>query len=144
MDLANLENRFASFAKENRLRLQWNGAKQPGREDAVERLVLGSYGELADMGDCDPDRFRLRLLAVPRAKRMNKALLARRRAAIEGGLELKWKADAESIFYFRPDRAEQVELAIRLVGAKRRRVMSETQWQAAADRLAKAREQRAA
>ncbi len=109
---------FKEFAAVNRLRVKWNGAGH---------LVPGRFGELADMGD--GGRFRLRLLAVPRGRQMSKALLNRRRMALAGGLELKHSADAESIFYFDPTDTMQVELVIRLVGAKRRRQLSPEQRQ---------------
>jgi hypothetical protein len=67
---------------------------------------------------------------------MNKALLIRRRQALAGGLQLKWKSDAESVFYFDPADAAQVSLALRLVGGKVRRVLTPEQRKAGADRLA--------
>ena len=116
---------FRPFADSNRLRVKWNG---------TEHLILGKYGELADMGD--DGRFRLRLLAVPRARTVTKGLRNRRRQALAGGMELRWKGEAESMFLFDPNHAAQVELAVALVGAKRRRVMSPEQRIAAAERLA--------
>jgi hypothetical protein len=116
---------FRTFAESNRLRVKWNGA---------EDLIPGKYGELGDMGD--EGRFRLRLLAVPRGRNVTKALLIRRRQALAGGMELRWKGEAESIFIFDPSHAAQVELAVTLVGAKRRRVMSPEQRIACAERLA--------
>lgn len=116
---------FRAFADSNRLRVKWNGA---------EDLILGKYGELADMGD--ERKFRLRLLAVPRSANMDRTLRNRRNLALAGGLELRWKGDAESVFYFDPADAGQVNLVVELVGAKRRRVMSPEQRIAAAERLA--------
>ena len=116
---------FRTFADSNRLRVKWNGA---------EDLILGKYGELADIGD--EGRFRLRLLAVPRSANMDRTLRNRRNRAVAGGLEIKWKGDAESIFYFDPGDAAHVNLAVELVGAKRRRVMSPEQRIACAERLA--------
>jgi hypothetical protein len=119
---------FRTFADSNRLRVKWNG---------VEDLILGKYGELADMGD--ESRFRLRLLAVPRSANMDRTLRNRRHRALTGGLELKWKSDAESIFYFDLADAAQVNLVVELVGAKRRRTMSPEQRIACAERLASIR-----
>jgi hypothetical protein len=123
------------FAAVNRLRLNrpigWPSNKH---NDKVEDLVFGRYGELADMRD--DGLFRLRLLAVPRTKVMSKALLIRRRQALAAGLQLKWKSDAESVFYFDPTDAAQVSLVVRLVGAKVRRVLTPEQRKAGADRLA--------
>ena len=116
---------FRTFEDTNRLRVKWNGA---------EDLILGKYGELADMGD--EGRFRLRLLAVPRSANMDRTLRNRRHRAIAGGLELKWQGDAESVFYFDPADAAQLNLAVELVGTNRRRVMSQEQRIACAERLA--------
>jgi hypothetical protein len=123
------------FAEAYRLRVKYNG---------VESLIHGKYGELADM--CDAGRFRLRLLAVPRAADMDRKLRSRRKAALAGGLELKWKGEAESIFLFNPTDPTQVQLVVKLVGAKvrRRRVLTPEQRQALADRLVVARARKAA
>jgi hypothetical protein len=123
------------FASQHRLRLNRPiGWPTKNHNDKVEELIFGRFGELADMGD--EGKFRLRLLAVPRSKNMSKALLSRRRQALAAGLELKWKSDAESIFYFEPTNALQVGLVIRLVGAKTRRTLTPEQRQAAKDRFA--------
>lgn len=134
------EASIKAFAEQHRLHLNRPiGWPSKRHNDKVEDLVFGKYGELADMSD--EGLFRLRLLAVPRAKVMNKALLNRKRQALAGGLVLKWQGDAESIFYFNPANAAQASLAIRLVGAKvrRTRVMTPEQKQVLADRLAKFR-----
>jgi hypothetical protein len=118
------------FAEAHRLRVKNNG---------VENLIHGKFGELADMGD--KDRFRLRLLAVPRRADMDRKLRVRRKDALAGGLQLKWKGDAESIFYFNPAHAAQVKLVVKLVGTKvrRKRILTPEQRQVLSDRLATAR-----
>ena len=126
--MAQVTERMKEFAEENRLRLIDTGA---------EKVVPGKYGELADMGD--DGLLRLRLLAVPRAANMDRTLRARRAKALAGGMTCKWKGDAESILYFDPANEAQVRLAVKLVGAKRRRVLNENQRQALAARLAVAR-----
>src|SRR5258708_36411156 len=105
--------RMTQFAKENRLRLVDTGA---------EKVVPGKYGEIADMED--EGLLRLRLLAVPRSANMDRTLRARRATASAAGLTCKWQGDAESIFYFSPENGVQVDLAVKLVGAKRKRVVS--------------------
>lgn len=122
------------FASENRLKVKNNGA---------EDLVLGKYGELAEMND--GGLLRLRLLAVPRSANMTGALRNRRKKAEAGGLKLKWKGDAESIWIFDPADPAQAELAINLVGAKRKRlvVLTDAQKQALRDRLQAARTKQA-
>jgi hypothetical protein len=113
------------FAEANRLRT---------KNDGAEVLIHGKAGEIADMGD--PGQFRMRLLAVPRSRNMDNLLRSRRRKALAAGLELKWKGDAESIFYFDPSDSAQTDLVIRLLGVKRKRQVSESQRLAAAERLA--------
>jgi hypothetical protein len=122
--------RMADFAKENRLRLIDTGA---------EKVVPGKYGQLADMNDDGLPR--LRLLAEPRGADMDRTLRSRRAKALEGGLTCKWKGDAESIFYFDPTNEAHVQLAVKLVGVKRRRVLilNDGQRQVLAARMAAVR-----
>ena len=87
----------------------------------------------------DEGLLRLRLLAVPRSANMDRTLRARRATASAAGLTCKWQGDAENIFYFSPENGVQVDLAVKLVGAKRKRVVSEEQRQALAARLAGSR-----
>jgi hypothetical protein len=116
--------RMTQFAEHNRLRLRDTGA---------EKVVPGKYGEIADMGD--EGLLRLRLLAVPRSENKNRALRSRRAFAL-ASLELEWSGDAESSFYFDPGNEAHVSLAVKLVGAKRKRTMSEDQRQVLSARLA--------
>lgn len=125
--------RMVAFAEKWRLRLADTG---------TERVVPGKFGELADMDD--PIHLRLRLLAVPRNGSMNKTLLARRRKAVSAGMVVKAKGDAETVLFFNPSDEAQAALAIRLVGAKRRRTVNLTleQKEALTNRLAAARASR--
>ncbi len=91
------------FAEAYRLRVKNNG---------VEGLIHGKYGELADMRDAG--RFRLRLLAVPRAADMDRKLRSRRKAALAAGLEMRSQGEAESIFFFNPTDPTQVQLVVKL------------------------------
>jgi hypothetical protein len=116
---------FKLFAEANRLRTKWNG---------VENLVFGRCGEIADIGD--DGRLRLRLLAVPRAVNLDRTPRSRRAKVLAGGPEGRHLAGADSVFLFDPADSAQAHLAIRLVGTKRRRVLSPEQRQVAADRLA--------
>jgi len=119
--------RMAGFARDNRLRLIDTGA---------ERVVQGKYGQLADMND--EGRLRLRLLGPGDADR---TLRSRHARALASGLVCKWKAAAESIFYFDPANEAHVQLALDLVGAKRKRVrvMTPEQKEALIARFAAAR-----
>jgi len=117
------------FAERNRLRVNDKKLAEKCRLAWApgDPVVPGRYGEIAEFNDFGESEFRLRLLAVPRSAVMTKALLSRRRAALQGGLRLKWKGDAESIFYFDPNNQAEAELAIKLVGARtKRRATSET------------------
>jgi hypothetical protein len=118
------------FAEDNRLRLIDTGA---------ERVVPGKYGELADMDD--EGLLRLRLLSVPRSANMDRTLRSRRARALAAGLICKWQGDAEAIFYFDPANEEHVQLVVKLVGAKRKRVriLTEEQRQALVARLTASR-----
>jgi hypothetical protein len=122
--------RMAEFATKYRLRLVDTGA---------EKIVPGKLGQIADMND--DGLLRLRLVAAPRGANMDKALRSRREKALAGGLILKWRGQAESIFYFDPANEAQVRLAIKLVGARCKRVrkMDEAQRQVLIARLAVAR-----
>lgn len=108
---------FRDFAKRNRLKVKWNG---------VEDLIVGRYGELADMGD--GGRFRLRLLAVPRGSwAKDRALGSRFKRARAGGMTLHQKGGAESIWLFDPANDRHCRMAIRLIEPKRKRVPSPAQ-----------------
>lgn len=123
------ETTFAGFVSAYRLRARWTGA---------EHVVPGKFGEIA-VFESDEGLLRLRLLAAQRTRHMPKALLTRRRAALAGGLTLKWQGDSESIFWFDPTIPHQAELAIRLVGAKRKRQVSPEQRDRLTRQLAEAR-----
>lgn len=134
------------FAEQNRLHLNDRKIARKYRLSWADDVIPGTHGELVDMGDdglaCQ--LFRIRLLAVPRNASMSKALLTRRRRALEAGLQLKWKADAESIFYFDPSDLAQAALAIELVGARRKKTVSAEQRARLAEQLKRARERKAA
>ena len=125
----------------DRYRVRMNDKKLAERYHLswAEDVIPGRYGEIAEFNDFGEDVFRLRLLAVPRDADMNGALMNRRRAAEAGGLRLKWKGDAESIFYFDPLNKAEAELAIDLVGAHRLGKTSPEQAQILASRLIAAR-----
>jgi hypothetical protein len=133
-----MTERMAEFVEKYRLRPNDKKLAQRYRLSWAEAVVPGKYGEIADMGDTDA--LRLRLLAVPRSAVMNGALLRRRREALAGGMLLKVKASSESILLFDPKDAWQAELAIRLVGARRRRRLSPEQRAALTEQLRNVRQ----
>lgn len=112
----------------------------------AEDLVLGKFGEIAaDYGD---GLFRLRLLPVPRDAVRNKALNSRKmRARANGLVPLHVTAHVpESIWGFSPSGASLSELAIDLVGARRkarRRELTEAEKDVLRERLKKVRKRRA-
>jgi hypothetical protein len=118
------------FAAANRLKTKYTGA---------EDIIPGKYGELAEMND--GGLLRLRFLAVPRSAIMTGSIRNRRRLAEAGGLKLKWRCDAESIWIFDPADSAQAALAIKLVHPKRKRIvnLTEEQRQVLRDRLQLAR-----
>lgn len=135
-------NPIREFAAKYHLRL--NDRKHKHRHRATEDTIQGKFGEIvsdASFGQVLAVKF----VAVPRSASMNGALRNRYRKALEGGLRLKQKyGDAESTFHFDPENEQKANLAIRLVGAKRRRTvnLSPEQKQTLADRLARARHAR--
>lgn len=105
------------FAERYRLRVNDRKIAARCRLSHAEEPVLGRYGELTEI----EETFCVRFLAVPRNAVMTGALRSRYRQALKAGLVCKWHGDAESIFEFDPENAEQVALIVRLVGAKYRR-----------------------
>lgn len=90
-------------------------------KQGAEDLVLGKYGEIAEVDGA----LRLRLLAVPRDKDMNKALNIRKRQAEVGGLKPIHVTEHvyESVWAFQPESAEHSALAITLVAPRRKRTV---------------------
>jgi hypothetical protein len=105
------------FAAQYRLRVNDSRLARKHRVRMGEDVVLGRFGEISEIGDV----FRVRFLGTPRDGVMTGTLRNRYREAEAAGLVCKWKAEAESIFLFDPNNAEQVALVVRLVGARYRR-----------------------
>ncbi|MGH9682750.1 MAG: hypothetical protein ACRD4S_03945 [Candidatus Acidiferrales bacterium] len=130
------------FAEKHRIRLNDRKHQRKYRITTSEDTVHGRFGEIVEdlsYGDVLAVKF----IAVPRNASMNGALLSRYRKALAGGLTLKKKyGDAESTFHFDPMNAEQSALAVKLVGAKRRRtvILSPEQKDALRERLRLARQ----
>ena len=109
------------FAEKNRVRLNDRKHERKFRITTSGDTIHGRYGEIV----ADPtygDVLAVKFIAVPRSVNMDKKLRNRYRAALAGGLRLKRKyGDAESTFHFDPANEQEVSLALKLVGAKRRR-----------------------
>jgi len=125
------------FALKYRLRLNDRRIARRYRIRTSEEVVLGRFGEIANVGT----EFHVRFLATPRNTVMTGALRARYRQAQSAGFVCKWKGDAESIFVFNPDDATQVARVVKLVGARYRR-QSRPATPEVLERLRQARESR--
>jgi hypothetical protein len=109
-----------------------------------EPVVEGRCGMLCDLlpnerqhfTDEGKDRLGLMLTAVPRNAGMDKKLRIRARGAAAAGMELKCRAGAETAWYFDPTVPNQARTAIKLVGARKQRVLTEVQKEAARERWA--------
>lgn len=113
------------FAVRLRLRVNDRKHERKYRLTTSEDTIHGRYGEI--VADPSYELFAVKFIAVPRAANVNGALRNRYRAAMAGGLTLKQKyGDAESTFHFDPANEKQAALAVKLVGAKRRRIVNMT------------------
>lgn len=110
-----------AFAKKYRVRLNDRKHERKYRLNMSTDTVHGRYGEIVDnlsYGSVVAVKF----IPVPRNAVMTGALRNRYRAAMAGGLTLKRRYGSdESTFHFDPANAEQARLALKLVGARRRR-----------------------
>jgi hypothetical protein len=109
------------FAEQYRVRLNDRKHERRFKITTSEDTVHGRCGEIV----ADPtygDVLAAKFIAVPRSANMDIKLRNRYRAALAGGLRLKRKyGDAESTFHFDPANEQEVSLALKLVGAKKRR-----------------------
>jgi hypothetical protein len=113
------------FAVRLRLRVNDRKHERKYRLTTSEDTIHGRYGEI--VADPSYDHFAVKFIAVPRVTNVNGALRNRYRAALAGGLVLKQKyGDAESTFHFDPANERQAALAVKLVGARRRRIVNMT------------------
>ena len=82
----------------------------------------GTYGHFFEYG---PRRLGIFLEDNPPAKPSRaKALLARRRTALEAGFTTNQIGDCEAVLLFDPSNQSQVKLALKLVGTKKKRQIS--------------------
>jgi hypothetical protein len=124
-----------AFAEKYNLRLTDTG---------VEKIAGGKFGEIADMEDQDGS-LRLRIIPAVRNAEVDKALRIRFRLAEAGGLRLKVKFHAESIWYFDPTNDAEARLAFKISGvrSRTRRVLSPERREQMIAVLAAARAKRA-
>jgi hypothetical protein len=114
-------------------------------DTGAEKIAVGKFGEIADMDDLDGS-LRLRIIPADRAAEVDKALRIRFRLAETGGLRLKVKFYAESIWYFDPNNGAESRLAFKISGvrSRARRVLSPERREKMIAVLAAAREARKA
>jgi hypothetical protein len=130
------------FAEIHRVRLNDRKHERKFRLETSEDTIHGRYGEIVADSSYGPV-LAVKFIAVPRNSVMTGALRNRYKPALAGGLVLKQKyGDAESTFHFNPTNVEHAKLALKLVGAKHRRIvnLTEEQKQALRERLSRMRE----
>lgn len=93
------------------------------RDECREKIIVGRLGHLYDHGD--GSRFGV-LLLLPTKRRWNHAKKKLRAA----GFEIRQDAETEGTALFDPTNPGQVRLALRIVGAKRKRTASPAQLHA--------------
>jgi hypothetical protein len=92
------------------------------KKDCGEVTAPGTYGHVFDYGK---GRFGIFLEDNPPAKPSRaKALLARRREALAAGFTPTQMGDCESVLLFDFTSQEQIKLALKLVGTKKKRQIS--------------------
>lgn len=116
---------IAQFSERHRLRLK--------RDCCGECIVPGKFGHLYEHNAA---LMGLSLEDGPRGKSRARCLLKRKRQAIDAGFRLHQTGEAESILLFEVRNAAQELMAVKLVGARRRRRASPAQLKA----LVRARE----
>lgn len=125
------------FGEKYRVRVNDRKHERKYRITTTEDTVHGRHGEIV----ADPsfgNVFAVKFLAVPRNAVKTASLRSRKRAALAAGLKLKRLCgDDESIFHFNPENLEQSRLALKLVGARKRRtvILTPEQRKAIGDRL---------
>jgi hypothetical protein len=100
-----------SFARTKRLKVK--------RDESGDVVVVGKLGQLYQHGD---GLVGLVLISPSGDNpKLDNTLRSRMRKALQAGLELHQRGDYESSFVFNPQDRSQAQLAIRLVGIRRRR-----------------------
>ena len=111
------------FAEKYRVRLNDKKHERKYRVSAVEDVVYGRFGEIAE-DKTYGDVMAVRFIATPRNTVLTGALRNRYRKALADGLTLKCRnGEIESTFHFDPANERQARLALKLVGARVRRKM---------------------
>ena len=106
-----MDKTIIAFAEKYRLRVR--------RDECGDPIVVGKLGELYQHDDGLVGL----VLMSPNGDdpKLDNTLRARMRKALQAGLELHQRGDYESTFTFNPENTQHAELAIGLVGAKRKR-----------------------
>lgn len=106
----------AEFSTQHRVRAK--------RDRCGDPVLAGRYGHLYAHGD---GWFGMVLETPADSTRLDKKLRSRKRRAIVAGFRVHQEGDCEAILLFDPNDPEQARRAIRLVGAKRKRVATPRQ-----------------
>ena len=114
-----MSNNAEQFCERFRLRLK--------RDRCGDQIIPGKFGHLYEHG---PGVFGLVLEAPADSTRLDRMLRSRKRKALAAGFVLHQEGDAEAILLFDPANPRQARLAVRLVGAKLKRVASTAQLEA--------------
>lgn len=107
---------FSDFTSRYRLRAK--------RDPCGDRIIPARFGHLYEHGS---GAFGLALEDSSTGPSRARTLRSRRRQAVAAGFQVHQEGDGEAILLFDPADAKQARLAIRLVGAKRKRVLSAAQ-----------------
>jgi len=100
-----------AFAENNRLKVR--------RDEDNTRIIPGKHGHIWDHGD---DLFGVTLLDLTPRKWTH-----RKKLCLEAGMELQQDGDFEGTLLFDPTDVDQVRVALRVAGVKKRRTMSPAQ-----------------
>lgn len=94
------------------------------RDDCGEIIIPGHHGQVFDYGD--GESFGIVLLdddvTQPSKARL---LLSQRRKALAAGFVAHQLGDCEAVLLFDPNKSDQAKLALKLVGVRRRRKLSD-------------------
>lgn len=111
-----LSMNVSEFSESRRLKVK--------RDDCGDPIIPGKFGHLFEYG---AGVFGLVLEAPADSTHFDRTLRRRKRKAIAAGFTLHQEGDVEAILLFNPADPKQTRLAIRLVGAKAKRVPSPAQ-----------------
>jgi len=90
------------------------------RKAGQEQIIPGKLGQLFDYG---MGMFGIFLEDSSSGPSRGRTLLSRRKAALKAGFRLVQEAECESVLLFNPADGVQAKIAVRLVGARKKRTV---------------------